>query len=103
MGLGLIGWLLDMTEISEDPRIPAVLDELPKAIYFAFGEDLGKFVKTVRDYEANRGHKTLVIVCVNTVEEAIRAVNEWNVDALVAQGQRILYVSVRLSLQTVLF
>ena len=82
----MIGWVLDRTEVTEDPRIPAVLDELPRAIMFAFGDDLGKYVRKVREYEASRVHKTLVFVCVNSVEEAVRAVNEWKVDVLVAQG-----------------
>lgn len=87
VGIGFIGWVLDKTEVSEDPRIPAALDELPKAIYFAFGEDLGKHVRQVRQYEAEREHKTLVFVCVSTVEEALKAANEWEVDVIVAQGE----------------
>lgn len=86
VGFGLIGWVLDKTEASEDPRIPAVLDAQPAAIYFAFGDDLGPYVARVRAYEAEREHKTLVFVCVNTVQEALRAANEWKADVLVAQG-----------------
>lgn len=40
----------------------------------------------VRAYEANRDHKTLVFVIVNSVADALRATNEWKVDALVVQG-----------------
>jgi nitronate monooxygenase len=86
IGVGLLGWLLDRTEVSESPRIPAVLEEKPKAIWFAFGDDLEKYVRYVREYDAKRAHKTLVIVCVNTVEEAVRAANEWKVDVIAAQG-----------------
>lgn len=86
VGLGLIGWVLDQTEVSEDPRIPAVLDERPKVIYFAFGDDLGRHVRAVRAHEKDSAHRTLVGVCVNTPEDAVRAANEWKVDIIVAQG-----------------
>ena len=87
IGVGLLGWILDMTEVSEDPRIPAVLEEKITAIWFAFGNDLEKYVKTVRDYDAKRDHKTKIFMCCNSVEEALRAANEWKVDVIVAQGQ----------------
>ena len=86
MGVGLIGWILDNTEASDDPRINAVLDELPQALWFAFGVDLGRYIKQVHDYDAKRGRKTLIFVIVNTVEEAVRTTHEWKVDVLVAQG-----------------
>jgi len=86
VGVGFIGWILDKTEHSDDPRIPAVLDELPVAIWFAFGSDLGKYVSQVRAYDNKRAHTTLVFVIVNSVAEAIRAANEWKVDVLVVQG-----------------
>ena len=89
-GVGLLGWILDKTEISDDPRIPAVLDELPAAIWFAFGTNLGKYVEQVRAYDEKRDpekpHKTLVFVIVNSVEDALRAADEWKVDVLVVQG-----------------
>ncbi|KAL0954153.1 hypothetical protein HGRIS_005290 [Hohenbuehelia grisea] len=85
-GVGLLGWILDRTESSTDPRIPAILDERPKAIWFAFGDDLGPHIVKVRAYEADKGHKTLVFVIVNTVIEAQRAAEEWRADVLVVQG-----------------
>ncbi|KAG6872180.1 hypothetical protein C0995_012245 [Termitomyces sp. Mi166 len=86
VGVGFLGFLLDKTEASNDPRLPAVLEELPMAIWFAFGGDLGRHVAQVRAYDSNRKHKTAVFVIVNSVEEALRAANEWRVDALVVQG-----------------
>ncbi|KAG5642128.1 hypothetical protein DXG03_003578 [Asterophora parasitica] len=85
-GIGLIGCVLDKTESSGDPRIPAVLEQMPVAIWFAFGDDLGKYVAQVRAYDTKREHKTVVFVIVNSVEEALRATNEWKVDVLVVQG-----------------
>ncbi|KAG5645655.1 hypothetical protein H0H81_008916, partial [Sphagnurus paluster] len=84
-GIGFLGWVLDRTETSEDPRLPSVLQEMPKAIMFAFGDDLGKYVAQVRSFDAQREHKTIVFLTVNSLEEALRATNEWKVDVLVVQ------------------
>ncbi|KAJ7179556.1 2-nitropropane dioxygenase [Mycena filopes] len=86
VGVGLIGWILDKTEITEDPRIPAVLEEMPTAIWFAFGAEVGKYVAQVRAYDSNRPHKTCIFVMVHSVEEALRAANVWKVDVIVVQG-----------------
>ncbi|RDB24642.1 Nitronate monooxygenase [Hypsizygus marmoreus] len=86
IGIGFIGWVLDKTECSDDPRINATLDEKPMAIWFAFGVDLGKYIAQVRAYDAEREHKTVIFVIVNSVQEALKAANEWKVDVLVAQG-----------------
>lgn len=86
VGVGLLGWILDYTETSADPRIPAVLDEMPQAIWLAFGEDLGKYVAQIRAYDAKREHKTVIFVVANSLEAALRAKEEWKVDVIVAQG-----------------
>ncbi|KAJ4466759.1 2-nitropropane dioxygenase [Lentinula aciculospora] len=86
IGVGLLGWILDMTETSDDSRIPAVLAQCPEAIWFAFGIDLGKYVAQVREYDATREHKTKIFVIVNNVDEAMRAVEKWKVDVIVVQG-----------------
>ncbi|TCD66842.1 hypothetical protein EIP91_000920, partial [Steccherinum ochraceum] len=84
-GVGVIAWILDMTEPSDDPRLPTILEELPESIWFAFG-DVGKYIKQVQEYDAKREHKTKIFLIVNSAEEALKAVNEWKVDVLVAQG-----------------
>ncbi|KAK0200503.1 2-nitropropane dioxygenase [Desarmillaria ectypa] len=81
-GVGFISWILKLTEGSDDPRLVRVLEELPKAIWFAFGDDLGDYIAQVRAYDEKRDFKTLIYVIVNSVEEALRATNEWKVDAL---------------------
>ncbi|KAJ7600006.1 hypothetical protein C8J56DRAFT_909349 [Mycena floridula] len=80
LGRGFIAWVLDITEATSDPRLPAYLDERHRIIWLAFGDNLGKYVKFVRDYEADRTHKTLVFVMVGTVEQAVLAAEEWNAD-----------------------
>ncbi|KAG6875443.1 hypothetical protein C0993_009241 [Termitomyces sp. T159_Od127] len=86
VGIGFIGWVLDKTESSDDPRIQAILEEKPVAIWFAFGVDLGKYIAQVRAFDAKRDHKTIIFVIVNSVEGALQASNEWQVDVIVAQG-----------------
>ncbi|KAF9010315.1 inosine monophosphate dehydrogenase [Hymenopellis radicata] len=88
MGVGFISWILKMTENpdSQDKRLEKVLAEKPKALWFAFGDDLNIYVDKVRAFDAGREHKTVVFVMVNSVEQALRAANEWKVDVLVVQG-----------------
>ncbi|KAG9221161.1 hypothetical protein CCMSSC00406_0007335 [Pleurotus cornucopiae] len=88
VGVGFIGWILDKTEASPDPRLPTVLAEKPAAIWLAFGASLAKYVRQIREFDAQRtdGHRTLIFMIVNDVEGALRAAGEWGVDVLVAQG-----------------
>jgi len=84
-GIGFIGWILDITEVSDKPCLPVFLEELPTAIWFAFGNDLGKYVRQVREYDSTREHKTRIFVMVHSVEQALVA-HEWKVDVIVVQG-----------------
>jgi hypothetical protein len=63
-------------------------------VWFAFGNDLGKYIAQVRAYDAQRAHKTIVFVIVNSVADALRAANDWKVDVLVVQGKGLYYVVV---------
>lgn len=86
VGIGLVGWVLDMFNSTSDPRLETALEKKVAAIWLAYGQDLGKYVAQVRAYDATRDHKTSVFLTVNTVEEAIRGANEWRVDVIVVQG-----------------
>lgn len=72
--------------MSDDPRLAAILEEKPVAIWFAFGVDLGKYITQVREHDAKREHKTVIFVMVNSAEGAIQAATQWKVDVIVAQG-----------------
>ena len=85
-GIGFIGWITDWMEEHDQPRISAYLDELPAAIWLAFGDDLGKLVHKVKKYESTRKHKTKIFVMVHSLEQALVAANEWKVDVIVVQG-----------------
>ncbi|THU98238.1 NPD-domain-containing protein [Dendrothele bispora CBS 962.96] len=86
IGIGFIGWILEITEQSDDPRLLNTLAEKPAAIWFAFGTNLGKYIAQVHEYDSKRDHKTIVFVMVNSVEDALKAANEWKADVLVVQG-----------------
>ncbi|KAJ7654070.1 hypothetical protein DFH06DRAFT_994051 [Mycena polygramma] len=85
IGIGFIGWILDMTEPSDDPRLIAILDEAPAAVWFAFGVDLDKYVDQVQAYNKRTGRKTFIFVAVHSVEDACRAAAK-GVDAVVVEG-----------------
>lgn len=97
IGAGFLGWVLDKKSSGQgDGRVElvdAALDARVQAVWFAFGSDLGRYVRYVRaeDLKRNadqpRPHKTLVFVQVNSVEEARVVVHEWAVDVLVVQGE----------------
>ncbi|KAJ7436046.1 2-nitropropane dioxygenase [Mycena latifolia] len=85
VAIGFVGWILDNTEVSDDPRLLAILDELPVAVWFALGVDLEKYIKQVHAHDKKTGRETFIFVHVNSVESARRAVAA-GVDALVVQG-----------------
>ncbi|KAF8904303.1 2-nitropropane dioxygenase [Mucidula mucida] len=83
VGVGFITWILEKnTPEGPDPRVTAVLNEHVKAIWLAFGNDNGRYVKQIRD----QAPETLIFVLVNSVEEALHAANELHADVLVVQG-----------------
>jgi nitronate monooxygenase len=87
IGVGYLGWILDeQSEPSE--KITVALENRVAAVWFSFGNDLGKWINFVREYDSQRveQHKTLVFVLVNTLEEALKAAEIWKVDVLIAQG-----------------
>ncbi|KAF7367002.1 Nitronate monooxygenase [Mycena sanguinolenta] len=83
--VGFLGWILDRTELSDDPRLIAVLDERPAAVWFAFGVNLEKYIDQVHAYNSKTGRNTFIFVIVNSVDDARRAALH-RVDAVVVQG-----------------
>ncbi|KAJ6482657.1 2-nitropropane dioxygenase [Mycena sanguinolenta] len=84
IAVGFLGWILDKTETSDDPRLIAVLDERPAAVWFAFGS-LEKYIDQVHAYDTKTGRNTFIFVMVNSVDDARRAALH-RVDAVVVQG-----------------
>lgn len=86
VGVGFITWILEKSDVSTDPCLASVLEERVQAVWFAFGTDIGSYVRQVREHDLKRDHKTKVFVLVNSLEEALQATNEWGADVLVVQG-----------------
>ncbi|KAF7344841.1 2-nitropropane dioxygenase [Mycena venus] len=83
--VGFIGWALDITESSDDPRLLAILDEVPVSVWFAIGLDLDKYIDQVRMHNKRTGRKTFIFVMVHSVEDVRRAAQK-DVDAVVVEG-----------------
>ncbi|KAJ7048923.1 2-nitropropane dioxygenase [Mycena amicta] len=83
IAIGFIGWILDMTEVSDDPRLASTLNELPVAIWLSFG-DIGKYITQIHEHDSKTGRKTFIFVQVGCLEDAVRYAPE--VDCLVLQG-----------------
>ncbi|TFK51682.1 2-nitropropane dioxygenase [Heliocybe sulcata] len=88
IGVGFIAWILEEGGPSSFDLLKVPLQNRVKAIWLAFGNDLGRWVSYIRDYDRQRadGHKTIIFVQLSSVEEALTAANDWKVDVLVAQG-----------------
>ena len=83
IGVGYLGWQLEKPDSPAVALLSSALKSRVQAIWLAFGDDLGQWVKFVRD----RGdYKTLIFIQVSDVEEAKRAIYEWKADVIVAQG-----------------
>ena len=88
VGTGFLCYRLDK-DTPDRPRdmLQLALEQQVKAVWLSFGSDIGKWVRHVREYDAKREHKTLVFVVVSSLSEALTAINDWKVDAVIAQGQ----------------
>jgi nitronate monooxygenase len=88
VGVGYLGWQLEKHDSPAVELLSMALEAHVKAVWFAFGSDLGRWVEFVRNHDRNvdNGHRTLVFAQISTAEEAQQAISEWQVDALVAQG-----------------
>jgi len=88
IGAGFLGWKLEEAGSRHVSLLELALENGVRAIWLSFGEDLGRWIELVRNHDQQSGKspKTLVFVQVNSVDEALVAVQTWKVDVLVAQG-----------------
>ncbi|KDQ17179.1 hypothetical protein BOTBODRAFT_42895 [Botryobasidium botryosum FD-172 SS1] len=89
IGVGFLVWTLEKNPQAME-LVTAALDERVKAVWLFAGNDLYRWVEFVRKYDAERGiladeERTLILVQVNSVEEALKAV-EMKVDVISVQG-----------------
>lgn len=88
VGVAYFGWELE----EDDGRAREMLDIAYEydtdSIWLSFGRDLGRSVQYIRhaDQRNGREEKTKIFVLVSSVQDALVACNEWNVDVIVAQG-----------------
>lgn len=88
IGVGVLCWIADKP--GNEEMVLAILAEHPKAIWLAFGTDLSKYVKQIREYNEKNGTSILIVVSATSLEEALQAANEWKVDILNVQGDLLL-------------
>jgi hypothetical protein len=95
IGAGFLGWKLDEAGSQQIPLLELALENGVRAIWLSFGQDLGRWIEFVRNHDQKSGKspKTLLFVQVNSVDEALIAVQTWKVDVLVAQGNNNLSFS----------
>jgi len=88
IGAGFLGWKLDEAGSQQIPLLELALENGVRAIWLSFGQDLGRWIEFVRNHDQRSGKspKTLVFVQVNSVDDALIAVQSWKADVLVAQG-----------------
>jgi nitronate monooxygenase len=88
IGAGFLGWKLEEPDSAHVDLLKLALENGVQAIWFSFGEDLGRWIEFVRihDQQSGKTPRTLIFVQVNSVDEALLAVQTWKADVLVAQG-----------------
>lgn len=88
VGVGYLAWQLEKPESPLVDLLAIALEQNVPAIWFAFGEDLGRWIQFVREHDSRVGKdkKTLIFVQISTVKEALVAIKDWKVDCVVAQG-----------------
>lgn len=96
IGVGFLAWQLDKQQFNAFECIQIALENHVKAIWLSYGEDLGKWIKHVREHDPRAGTENAVkiFVQISSVEHALMAINDWKVDVIVVQGSIVpLYIS----------
>lgn len=88
IGVAYFGWELEKNgnELARE-KLDISLDNNVESIWLSFGNELGNYVKYIRqkERESDATRKTNIFVVVSTVEEALAAA-KWSTDVIVAQG-----------------
>ncbi|KAE9400348.1 2-nitropropane dioxygenase [Gymnopus androsaceus JB14] len=87
IGVGFLAWILDKMPSKEaEGLLLAALNSNVQALWFSFGNNLGKWVQFVRDNTSEGKKPPLIFIQVNSLEEAVYYVNNLKPDVIVAQG-----------------
>ena len=90
IGVGFLVWQLEKDPSLSEQLVSIAIDHHVQAIWLAFGEDIGSWIKRIRSPERHDAAESSVkvFVQVSTVEQALQAVNEWKADVIVVQGSQ---------------
>ena len=90
VGVGFLVWLLEKNPSKAEELISIALENRVQAVWLSFGEDIGRWVKYIREHDARAGSKDAVKIFIqlSTVQELKVAITEWNADVIVVQGLR---------------
>jgi nitronate monooxygenase len=86
VGIGYIVCMLDATGGIDDVRLSVALKYKPAAIMLAFTEYMEKWANKFHELQAQSEHKAKLIITVNSLDEARRAVYNYKADVIVVQG-----------------
>jgi len=88
VGVGFLVWLLEKDPSKAEELISIALENRVQAVWFSFGEDIGRWVKFVREHDPRAGTKdaSKIFIQLSTVQELKVAITEWNADVIVVQG-----------------
>ncbi|KDR67931.1 hypothetical protein GALMADRAFT_257419 [Galerina marginata CBS 339.88] len=88
IGIGFLCWQLEKGVAKAEDLLSVALENHPQAIWFSFGEDLGRWVNYVRNHDPRAGTKDAVkiFIQISTVQDALLAVKTWKADVIIAQG-----------------
>ncbi|KAG6856658.1 hypothetical protein H0H87_002035 [Tephrocybe sp. NHM501043] len=85
IGIGYLGWQLEKPDAPARELLSVALDNNVRAVWLSFGAQLHSWIKFIRESE-REPRATTIVVQVNSLREALVAVNDWKADVIVAQG-----------------
>ncbi|KAJ7366027.1 2-nitropropane dioxygenase [Mycena albidolilacea] len=89
VGIGFLVWYLDA---GHKELLVAALDLKVKAVFFAFGDHMDRWINFVKDYDQANGCCTIIFVVVHSGAQAA-APAALRADVVVAQGLRLFFES----------
>lgn len=92
IGIGFLAWQLEKPNSPALELLSLALRKRVRAVWFAFGDNLGRWVEVVRNHDAETGHKTIIFVQISSIGDAKKAMDDWKVDIIVAQGLSFAHV-----------
>lgn len=91
IGVGFLVWRLEKDPSVAEKLVSIVIGQHVQAIWLAFGEDLGQWIRFIRAHDPNAGNEKAIkiFVQISTVEQAVQAIQEWKADVIVVQGPQL--------------